>query len=196
MFLLWQAHQWLIIALQSWPKSCKMFIIASFSVGCTQELIQAASINVRLHQNITADAKIKSFQSNHKSDPQSHWRDSFSPLTVSVRMCPKTTDTCLWPESSRGLRTTRIIRLAEMRWVCSTPLRVRCSSSGVVCVTWSVFLCQVMGFKELCQVLEVPEVEPQVEAPSASSQLTEMHTFLSSPTSNSKRCELTSRAYA
>ncbi|XP_067278900.1 cyclin-F isoform X2 [Pseudorasbora parva] len=45
----------------------------------------------------------------------------------------------------------------------------------------------VMSFKELCQVLEVPEVEPQVEAPSASSQLTEMHTFLSSPTSNSKR---------
>ncbi|XP_016149266.1 cyclin-F-like [Sinocyclocheilus grahami] len=45
----------------------------------------------------------------------------------------------------------------------------------------------VMGFKELCQVLEVPEVEPQVEVPSASSQLTEMHTFLSSPVSNSKR---------
>uniref|UniRef100_A0A8C2JBB8 Cyclin-F n=1 Tax=Cyprinus carpio TaxID=7962 RepID=A0A8C2JBB8_CYPCA len=45
----------------------------------------------------------------------------------------------------------------------------------------------VMGFKELCQVLEVPEVEPQVEAPSASSQLTEMHAFLSSPASNSKR---------
>ncbi|RXN24178.1 cyclin-F [Labeo rohita] len=45
----------------------------------------------------------------------------------------------------------------------------------------------VMGFKELCQVLEVPEVEPQLEAPSASSQLTEMHAFLSSPTSNSKR---------
>ncbi|XP_026071385.1 cyclin-F-like [Carassius auratus] len=45
----------------------------------------------------------------------------------------------------------------------------------------------VMGFKELCQVLEVPEVEPQVEAPSASSQLTEMHAFLSSPSSNSKR---------
>uniref|UniRef100_A0A671SDF0 Cyclin-F-like n=1 Tax=Sinocyclocheilus anshuiensis TaxID=1608454 RepID=A0A671SDF0_9TELE len=45
----------------------------------------------------------------------------------------------------------------------------------------------VMGFKELCQVLEVPEVEPQVEAPSASSQLAEMHTFLSSPASNSKR---------
>uniref|UniRef100_A0A8C2PM69 Cyclin-F n=1 Tax=Cyprinus carpio TaxID=7962 RepID=A0A8C2PM69_CYPCA len=45
----------------------------------------------------------------------------------------------------------------------------------------------VMGFKELCQVLEVPEVEPQVEAPRASSPLAEMHTFLSSPTSNSKR---------
>ncbi|XP_051573040.1 cyclin-F-like [Myxocyprinus asiaticus] len=45
----------------------------------------------------------------------------------------------------------------------------------------------VMCFKELCQVLEVPEVEPQMEAPSASGQLTEIHTFLSSPASNSKR---------
>ncbi|XP_056117726.1 cyclin-F [Rhinichthys klamathensis goyatoka] len=45
----------------------------------------------------------------------------------------------------------------------------------------------VMSFKELCQVLEVPEVEPQVEESSASSQITEMHTFLSSPASNSKR---------
>lgn len=45
----------------------------------------------------------------------------------------------------------------------------------------------VMGFKELCHVLEVPEVEPQVEASSTSGQITEMHTFLSSPTSSSKR---------
>ncbi|XP_056608079.1 cyclin-F [Triplophysa dalaica] len=45
----------------------------------------------------------------------------------------------------------------------------------------------VMGFKELCQVFEVPEVEPQVDVPAASSQLTEFHTFLSSPASNSKR---------
>lgn len=56
------------------------------------------------------------------------------------------------------------------------------SSEGCVCV------CQVMSFKELCQVLEVPEVELQVEESSASSQITEMHTFLSSPASNSKRC--------
>uniref|UniRef100_A0A8C1CSB7 Cyclin-F n=1 Tax=Cyprinus carpio carpio TaxID=630221 RepID=A0A8C1CSB7_CYPCA len=53
----------------------------------------------------------------------------------------------------------------------------------------------VMGFKELCQVLEVPEVEPQVEAPSASSQLTEMHAFLSSPASNSKRREDSMQAH-
>lgn len=49
---------------------------------------------------------------------------------------------------------------------------------------------QVMGFKELCQVFEVPEVEPQVDVPAASSQLTEFHTFLSSPASNSKRFEM------
>ncbi|XP_073713838.1 cyclin-F-like [Misgurnus anguillicaudatus] len=45
----------------------------------------------------------------------------------------------------------------------------------------------VIGFKELCQVLEVPEVEPQMEVSSASSHLTDFHTFLSSPASNSKR---------
>lgn len=46
-----------------------------------------------------------------------------------------------------------------------------------------------MGFKELCQVLEVPEVEPQVDIPAANTQLTEFHSFLSSPASNSKRWE-------
>uniref|UniRef100_A0A8C1N963 Cyclin-F n=1 Tax=Cyprinus carpio TaxID=7962 RepID=A0A8C1N963_CYPCA len=53
----------------------------------------------------------------------------------------------------------------------------------------------VMGRMKLCQVLEVPEVEPQVEAPSASSQLTEMHAFLSSPASNSKRREDSMQAH-
>ncbi|MCI4385273.1 hypothetical protein PGIGA_G00048450 [Pangasianodon gigas] len=47
----------------------------------------------------------------------------------------------------------------------------------------------VMDFKELCQVLEVPEVEPQIEHPSANSQSADIHTFLSSPSSNSKRRE-------
>ncbi|TRY96419.1 hypothetical protein DNTS_021455 [Danionella cerebrum] len=45
----------------------------------------------------------------------------------------------------------------------------------------------VMGFKELCQVLEVPELEPQVEELNPSTHLTEIHTFLSSPSSRSKR---------
>ncbi|TSK87602.1 Cyclin-F [Bagarius yarrelli] len=47
----------------------------------------------------------------------------------------------------------------------------------------------VMDFKELCQVLEVPEMEPQIDRPSANSQSTDIHTFLSSPSSNSKRRE-------
>ncbi|XP_060748979.1 cyclin-F [Tachysurus vachellii] len=47
----------------------------------------------------------------------------------------------------------------------------------------------VMDFKELCQVLEVPEVEPQIEHPSANNQSADIHTFLSSPSSNSKRRE-------
>ncbi|KAL7849923.1 hypothetical protein SRHO_G00192720 [Serrasalmus rhombeus] len=45
----------------------------------------------------------------------------------------------------------------------------------------------VMGFKELCQVLEVPDVEPKFDPPSASGHSADMHTFLSSPSSNSKR---------
>lgn len=47
----------------------------------------------------------------------------------------------------------------------------------------------VMDFKELCQVLEVPEVEPQIEHSSANNQSADIHTFLSSPSSNSKRRE-------
>ncbi|KAG7335151.1 hypothetical protein KOW79_001747 [Hemibagrus wyckioides] len=47
----------------------------------------------------------------------------------------------------------------------------------------------VMDFKELCQVLEVPEVEPKIEHPSANNQSADIHTFLASPSSNSKRRE-------
>ncbi|KAI4878200.1 hypothetical protein NFI96_018268 [Prochilodus magdalenae] len=45
----------------------------------------------------------------------------------------------------------------------------------------------VMGFKELCQVLEVPEVPPKVDLPSASGHSADIHSFLSSPSSTSKR---------
>ncbi|KAI5619045.1 cyclin-F [Silurus asotus] len=47
----------------------------------------------------------------------------------------------------------------------------------------------VMDYKELCQVLGVPEVEPLIEQPSANSHPADIHTFLSSPSSNSKRRE-------
>uniref|UniRef100_A0A8C7NJ60 Cyclin-F n=1 Tax=Oncorhynchus mykiss TaxID=8022 RepID=A0A8C7NJ60_ONCMY len=46
---------------------------------------------------------------------------------------------------------------------------------------------KVIDFKELCQVLEVPEVEPYMVLPSPTGQLADIHTFLSSPSSNSKR---------
>jgi hypothetical protein len=45
----------------------------------------------------------------------------------------------------------------------------------------------VIDFKELCQVLEVPEVEPYMVLPSPTGQPADIHTFLSSPSSNSKR---------
>lgn len=45
-----------------------------------------------------------------------------------------------------------------------------------------------MDFKELCQILEIPEVEPQMEPPSPTSgQPGDIHTFLASPSSTSKR---------
>ncbi|XP_038126018.1 cyclin-F [Cyprinodon tularosa] len=47
---------------------------------------------------------------------------------------------------------------------------------------------KVMDFKELCQILEIPEVEPQMEPPSPTSgQPADIYTFLASPSSTSKR---------
>ncbi|KAK2893827.1 cyclin-F [Channa argus] len=46
---------------------------------------------------------------------------------------------------------------------------------------------EVMDFKELCQILEIPEVEPQMEPPSPTGQPADIHTFLASPSSTSKR---------
>uniref|UniRef100_A0A673WDG6 Cyclin-F n=1 Tax=Salmo trutta TaxID=8032 RepID=A0A673WDG6_SALTR len=46
---------------------------------------------------------------------------------------------------------------------------------------------KVIDFKELCEVLEVPEVEPYMVLPSLTGQPADIHTFLSSPSSNSKR---------
>ncbi|XP_030646786.1 LOW QUALITY PROTEIN: cyclin-F [Chanos chanos] len=53
----------------------------------------------------------------------------------------------------------------------------------------------MMGYKELCQVLEVPEVEPQMEPLSPTGQPADIHTFLSSPSSNSKRREDSMQAH-
>ncbi|XP_026181816.1 cyclin-F isoform X2 [Mastacembelus armatus] len=46
---------------------------------------------------------------------------------------------------------------------------------------------KVMDFKELCQILEIPEVAPQMEPPSPTGQPADIHTFLASPSSTSKR---------
>lgn len=43
-----------------------------------------------------------------------------------------------------------------------------------------------MDFKELCQILEIPEVEPQMEPPSPTGQ-PDIRAFLASPSSTSKR---------
>ncbi|XP_075998786.1 cyclin-F [Genypterus blacodes] len=46
---------------------------------------------------------------------------------------------------------------------------------------------KVMDFKELCQLLEIPEVEPQLEPLSPTGQQADIHTFLASPSSTNKR---------
>ncbi|KAM7371977.1 hypothetical protein PAMP_009177 [Pampus punctatissimus] len=46
---------------------------------------------------------------------------------------------------------------------------------------------KVMDFKELCQILEIPEVEPQMEPLSPTGQPADIHTFLASPSSTNKR---------
>ncbi|XP_043955916.1 cyclin-F isoform X2 [Gambusia affinis] len=47
---------------------------------------------------------------------------------------------------------------------------------------------KVMDFKELCQILEIPDVVPQMEPPSPTSgQPADIHTFLASPSNTSKR---------
>ncbi|XP_026200800.1 cyclin-F isoform X2 [Anabas testudineus] len=45
---------------------------------------------------------------------------------------------------------------------------------------------KIMDFKELCQILEIPEVEPQMEPPSPTGQ-PDIRAFLASPSSTSKR---------
>lgn len=46
---------------------------------------------------------------------------------------------------------------------------------------------KVLDFKELCQILEIPEVEPQMEPPSPTGQPADLQTFLASPSSTNKR---------
>ncbi|XP_077413242.1 cyclin-F [Vanacampus margaritifer] len=46
---------------------------------------------------------------------------------------------------------------------------------------------KVMDYKELCHILEIPEVEPQLEPPSPTGQPADIHAFLASPSSTSKR---------
>ncbi|XP_051904885.1 cyclin-F [Hippocampus zosterae] len=46
---------------------------------------------------------------------------------------------------------------------------------------------KVMDYKELCHILEIPEVEPQLEPPRPTGQPAYIHAFLASPSSASKR---------
>lgn len=53
---------------------------------------------------------------------------------------------------------------------------------------WIILFHKFMDFKELCQILEIPEVVPQMEPPSPTSgQPADIHTFLASPSNTSKR---------
>lgn len=45
----------------------------------------------------------------------------------------------------------------------------------------------MMDYKELCQILEIPEEEPQMDPPSPTGQPSDIHAFLASPSSSSKR---------
>ncbi|XP_028267842.1 cyclin-F isoform X2 [Parambassis ranga] len=54
---------------------------------------------------------------------------------------------------------------------------------------------KVIDFKELCQILEIPEVEPQMEPPSPTGQQADIHTFLASPSNTNKRCDDSVQAY-
>ncbi|XP_061556448.1 cyclin-F isoform X1 [Phycodurus eques] len=46
---------------------------------------------------------------------------------------------------------------------------------------------KVMDYKDLCHILEIPEVEPQLEPPSPTGQPADIHAFLASPSGTSKR---------
>ncbi|XP_061703271.1 cyclin-F isoform X2 [Syngnathoides biaculeatus] len=46
---------------------------------------------------------------------------------------------------------------------------------------------KVMDYKELCHILEIPEVEPQLEPPSPTGQPADIQAFLASPSGTSKR---------
>lgn len=46
---------------------------------------------------------------------------------------------------------------------------------------------KVMDYKELCQILGIPEEEPQMEPPSPTGQPSDIHGFLASPSNTNKR---------
>ncbi|CAG00175.1 unnamed protein product, partial [Tetraodon nigroviridis] len=50
-----------------------------------------------------------------------------------------------------------------------------------------VDLQKVMDYKELCQILEIPEEEPQMDPPSPTGHPSDIHAFLTSPSSSNKR---------
>lgn len=50
-----------------------------------------------------------------------------------------------------------------------------------------MFCQKVVAYKELCQILEIPEEEPQMEPSRPNSHPTDIHAFLASPTSTNKR---------
>lgn len=64
---------------------------------------------------------------------------------------------------------------------------LNCNKTSVLLKLIYVGLQKVMDYKELCQILEIPEEEPQMDPPSPTGHPSDIHVFLASPSSTNKR---------
>ncbi|XP_057673559.1 cyclin-F [Corythoichthys intestinalis] len=73
--------------------------------------------------------------------------------------------------------------LIDYRLVCLTGVKQRFEDD----VYQRISSEKVMGFTELCHILEIPETVPETEPPSPTGQPADIHAFLASPSGSSKR---------
>lgn len=64
---------------------------------------------------------------------------------------------------------------------------LNCNKTSVLLKLIYVGLQKVIDYKELCQILEIPEEEPQMDPPSPTGHPSDIHVFLASPSSTNKR---------